>query len=90
MNFENYTYQELFDIYYQNVLFDISSELSEYNNKNYYYLFDNINYKKLHSLYNLIKNNINIVDTVNTNIIQNIYDSDDDNDNNSDYEYNIS
>tara|TARA_Y100000389_G_C17435034_1_gene504970 strand:+ start:1446 stop:1691 length:246 start_codon:yes stop_codon:yes gene_type:complete len=79
MNTENSTYQELFDNYYHNTLFDIYNKLLNNNN----ILFNNINYNKLYNFYNLLKNNINIKNTVDINIIQQINDDD----YNYDYDY---
>ena len=71
MDIENSTYQELFDYYYHNVLFDIYTDLSNDNNNE---LFNNLNYTNLSKFYNLLKNNINIVNTIQNNIISNIDD----------------
>ena len=68
MDLKNCTYNEIFEEYYHGMLFDIFTDLKQDNN----ILFNNINYKKMHNFYNLLKNNINITDTIKNNIFNTI------------------
>ena len=68
MDLKNCIYNEKFEEYYNDMLFNIFTDLKQDNN----ILFNNINYKKMHIFYNLLKNNINIIDTIKNKIFNTI------------------
>lgn len=85
MELNDYTYNEMFEEYYHTMLFDIFTDVSHNN-----ILFNNINYNKMHNFYNLLKNNINITDTIKNHIYNtidsNILDKLNENENEMDYD----